>query len=139
MAHAAGTAVHLNGATFTRQQQKWIELLNSSPRSDKMSGALSSLIKVELAWLKINNSAYSQIERRAEQFDGRSVEGARSAIQRRPCRLLEALRNWVASGPVFLPPLRVLRLEADVPNRSQRMFVQMSEQSRNLEYFVSPR
>lgn len=31
-----------------------------------------------------------------------------------------------------------LRLEADVPNRSQRMFVQMSE-SRSLEFFVSRR
>jgi hypothetical protein len=45
-----------------------------------------------------------------------------------------------SDGPkIILPPLRVLRLEADVPNRSQRMFVQMSEQSRSLEYFVSPR
>ena len=42
-------------------------------------------------------------------------------------------------GPkVILPPLRFLRLEADVPNRSLRMSVQMSEQSRRLEYSVSP-
>jgi hypothetical protein len=45
-----------------------------------------------------------------------------------------------ADGPkIMLPPLRFLRLEADVPSRSQRMFVQMSEQSRGLEYFVRPR
>jgi hypothetical protein len=40
---------------------------------------------------------------------------------------------------IILPPLRFLRLEADVPNRSLRMSVQMSEQSRGLEYSVSPR
>ena len=39
----------------------------------------------------------------------------------------------------ILPPRSFLRLVADAPNRSQRMFVQMSEQSRGLEYFVSPR
>jgi hypothetical protein len=39
----------------------------------------------------------------------------------------------------ILPRRSFLRLEADVPNRSQRMSVQMSEQSRALEYFVSPR
>lgn len=38
-----------------------------------------------------------------------------------------------------LPRRSFLRLEADVPNRSQRMFVQMSEQSRSFEYFVAPR
>ena len=37
------------------------------------------------------------------------------------------------------PPLTFLQLEADVPNRSQRMTVQMSEQTRTLEYSVSPR
>jgi hypothetical protein len=45
-----------------------------------------------------------------------------------------------ADGPkVNLPPVRSLKLEADVPNRSQRMSVRMSEQSRGLEYSVSPR
>ena len=37
------------------------------------------------------------------------------------------------------PPRRsFLRLEADVPNRSQRMFVQMSEQTRGLEFLRFP-
>ena len=75
-----------------------------------------------------------------ESIDGKAV-----------CHLLEALKNWVASGRVShsvwtssheerIAPLRsFLRLEADVPNRSQRMFVQMSEQSRTLEFFASPR
>ena len=40
---------------------------------------------------------------------------------------------------ITLPPLRFLRLEADVPDRSLRMSVQMSEQSRSLAYWVSPR
>ena len=49
-------------------------------------------------------------------------------------------RMGPSDGPeVILPPLRFLRLEADVPDRSLRMSVQMSEQSRGLEYFVSPR
>jgi hypothetical protein len=85
------------------------------------------------------------------------------------CQLLGALKNWVASAPkaapsvnpddwthvrsacVFReawassadtkrqPPRSFLRLDADVPNRSQRMSVRMSEQSWTLEYFVSPR
>ena len=85
------------------------------------------------------------------------------------CQLLGALKNWVASPPkaapsvnpddwtlvrsvcVFReawassadtkrqPPRSFLRLDADVPNRSQRMSVRMSEQSWTLEYFVSPR
>jgi hypothetical protein len=38
-----------------------------------------------------------------------------------------------------LPPLGFLRLEADVPDRSLRMSVRMSEESRSLGYFVSPR
>jgi hypothetical protein len=40
---------------------------------------------------------------------------------------------------VTLPPLGFLRLEADVPDRSQRISVRMSEESRSLEYSVSPR
>jgi len=50
------------------------------------------------------------------------------------------VRIGPADGPkIVLPPLRFLRLEADVPSRSQRLFVQMSEESRILEYFVRPR
>jgi hypothetical protein len=51
-------------------------------------------------------------------------------------------RSWWAQSPHdkrILPPRSFLRLEADVPDRSQRMFVQMSEQSRGLEYWVAPR
>jgi hypothetical protein len=40
---------------------------------------------------------------------------------------------------VILPPIRILKLEADVPNRSQRMIVRMSEQSPGLTFFVTPR
>jgi hypothetical protein len=40
---------------------------------------------------------------------------------------------------ITLPPLRFLSLEADLPDRSLRMSVQMSEQSRSLEYWTSPR
>jgi hypothetical protein len=94
---------------------------------------------------------------------GKSIDG------KDVCHLLEALKNWVASGPPeapsvhlddwtrvravcvsravsssaheerIAPPRSFLRLEADVPNRSQRMFVQMSEQSRTLGFFASPR
>ena len=95
------------------------------------------------------------------------------------CLLLQALKDWVESGPADAPsvhaddwprvravcvsrlgwpppisskerprlllaqerpPVRsALRLEADIPNRSQIIFVQMSEQSRRLEYFAGPR
>lgn len=37
------------------------------------------------------------------------------------------------------PVRSAVRLEADIPNRSQIIFVEMSEQSRRLEYFVGPR
>jgi hypothetical protein len=39
------------------------------------------------------------------------------------------------------PPVRsaLLRLEADLPNRSLIIFVQMSEESRRLKYFAGPR
>lgn len=86
------------------------------------------------------------------------------------CRMLVALKDWVASAPKDAPsvhpddwariravcivraawassphepdrwPYRpFLRLQADVPDRSQRMVVQTTKLSRNFEYYVSPR
>jgi hypothetical protein len=48
MARDAETAVYPNGATFTRQQQKWIKPANSSACLHKISPGVSSPTKVEL-------------------------------------------------------------------------------------------
>jgi hypothetical protein len=44
-----------------------------------------------------------------------------------------------SKGVVPTPDSALLRLEADIPNRSLIIFVQMSEQSRRLKFFAGPR
>lgn len=55
------------------------------------------------------------------------------------CASREILVGPSDKPKMTLPPLRLLRLEADVPDRSLRISVRMSEHSRSLEYWASPR
>ena len=54
------------------------------------------------------------------------------------CVFREAL-VWSPDETEKQPRRSFVRLDADVPTRSQRMSVRMSEQSWSFEYFVSPR